>query len=92
MPIRHVRKISFVVFFYNGEVTIRKRQSVCEHFAETDIVSLYPILLQLCDVSIFIFGRLDGCVIQSTTDEDCFRFTDVSCFIYECVLKKVMLE
>ena len=29
------------IFVYNGEVTIRKRKSVCGHFAETDVASLY---------------------------------------------------
>ena len=37
MPIRHVRKVLFVVFFnYDEEVTIRKRKSVLEIVSEYD--------------------------------------------------------
>ena len=38
MPIRDVRKISFVAsfFIYDEEVTIRKNKSVIGHFAATE--------------------------------------------------------
>ena len=49
MPIRHVRKISFVAsfFIYDEEVTIRKRKYVFGYFAATEA----------CNSLVFAFSR-----------------------------------
>ena len=58
---------------YDEEVTISKRKPVLGHFEATEACKRpYGLFLsELWDVHMLIFGRFDGSVLQSTTDDDC---------------------